>query len=161
MATVQITRKPSVLDQLEHLHDRIAERAYALFKGRNGFGDDPLTDWLSAERELVWAPAIEVREQDDTVVVQAALPGVEAKDISVDVTASDVVVKAEATHRHTEDKGTVHRSEFVAGEAFRAITLPKPIDVSRAKADFQNGMLRVTAPIAAEAQARRVAVNAA
>lgn len=161
MANVPLTRKPSVMDQIEQLHDRIAARAFALFKGRNGFGDDPLADWLSAERELVWAPAIEVRETDGSVVVQAALPGVDAKDITVDVTPRDVVVKAESGHQHTQDKGTIHRCEFVSGEAFRAIELPKPIDVAKAKADFQNGMLRITAPIAAEALARRVEISAA
>jgi HSP20 family protein len=161
MAAVQLVKQDSIAEHLERIHQRVAERAYALFRGRNGGDTDPFGDWLSAEQELVWKPAIELFEQDGTVTVLAALPGVEAKDIEVDVTPQDVVIKAETAHAHTEDKGTVHRCEFVAGGAFRSIALPKPIDTARAKADYQNGMLRITAPVAAEAQTTRVQVSAA
>ena len=102
----------------------------------------------------MWTPAIEVREQDDAFTVLAALPGVEPKDIHVDVTPNDVVIKAETAHAHNGDKGEVHRCEFVPGEAFRSIGLPKRIDMAKVKADFHNGMLRITAPIAAEARAQ-------
>lgn len=161
MAAVHLIKRDSIAEQVERLHQRIAERAYALFRGRNGVGADPFGDWLSAEQELVWKPATELREQDGTVTVLAALPGVEAKDIEVDVTPLDVVIKAGTTHSHTEDKGTVHRCEFVAGGAFRSIGLPKAIDTAKVKADYQNGMLRITAPVAAEAQTRRVQVSVA
>ena len=65
MASVLMTRKESIVDQLEQLHQRIARRAYELFRGRDGWGDS-FGDWLSAERELVWKPAVELREQDGT-----------------------------------------------------------------------------------------------
>jgi HSP20 family protein len=76
------------------------------------------------------------------------------KDIQVEVTPQEVVVKADTHHRHTTEKGTIHRCDFVSGEAFRSVTLPKPIDVSKAKAEFEHGMLRITAPVASEAQPR-------
>jgi HSP20 family protein len=161
MASVQLMKKDSIIDDLERLHQRIAERAYAFFRDRNGADADAFGDWLMAEREVVWKPAIEVREQDGAFVVHAALPGVDAKNIEVDVTPQDVVIKADTEHVHAKDDGPVHRCEFASGEVFRSIELPKPIDTAKVKADYQNGMLRITAPIAAEAQARRVAVTTA
>jgi HSP20 family protein len=161
MASLQITRKESVLDEMEQLHRRIAERAFTLSRQRNGFENDPVGDWLAAEQELVWKPAIEVREQDETVTILAALPGVEPKNIEVDVTPQDVVIKAELAHTHSAEEGLVHRCEFVAGQAFRSITLPRPIDAAKAKAELQHGMLRVTAPIASAARPTRIAVTAA
>lgn len=161
MAPVQLITQDSITDQLEHLHQRIAERAYSLFVGRNGVESDPMTDWIAAERELVWKPAIEVREQDGTFTVTAALPGVQAKDIKVDVTSRDVVIKAETEHGHDSQNGTVHCCEFFGGEAFRAVELPKPIDTARVKAEFQNGILRITAPAVPESQPTRVQVTAA
>jgi hypothetical protein len=65
MANVPMTQKDSIVDQLEELHQRIARRAYDLFLGRDGWGD-AFGDWLSAERELVWKPAVELREKDGT-----------------------------------------------------------------------------------------------
>ena len=61
MANIVTTQKDSIVDQLEQLHQRIARRAYDLFRGRDGWGD-AFGDWFSAERELVWKPAVELRE---------------------------------------------------------------------------------------------------
>ena len=103
MASVLMTRKESIVDQLEQLHQRIARRAYELFRGRDGWGDS-FGDWLSAERELVWKPAVELCEQDGTFTVVAALPGVAAKNITVDVTPQDVVKhQTMACHRFPAD----------------------------------------------------------
>jgi HSP20 family protein len=155
-----MTQRDSIVDQLEQLHQRIARRAFEFFEGRNGWGD-AFGDWLSAERELVWKPAVELREHDGTFTVAAALPGVDAKDITVDITPQDVVIKAATEHKHTEDKGQVHRCEFTAGDVFRSLSFPKAVDVTKAKADYQNGMLQITVPIAPEARATRVDVKAA
>jgi HSP20 family protein len=160
MANVPMTQKDSIIDQLEQLHQRIARRAFEFFEGRNGWGD-AFGDWLSAERELVWKPAVELREQDGSFTVAAALPGVEAKDIMVDITPQEVVIKAATEHRHTEDKRQVHRCEFTAGQVFRSLPFPKAVDAAKAKAEYQNGMLNITVPIAQEARAKRVDIKAA
>ncbi len=55
--------------------------------------------------------------------VQAALAGVEPKDISADITPQDVVIKAETAHTHSETEGQVHRCEFTAGQLFRSVLL--------------------------------------
>jgi HSP20 family protein len=160
MANVPMTQKNSIVDQLEQLHQRIASRAYDLFRGRNGWGD-ALGDWFSAEAELVSKPAVELREQDGILTIAAALPGVDAKDITVDITPQDVVIKAATEHKHTESKGQVHRSEFTAGQYFRSLPFPKAVDATKAKAEYQNGMLNITVPIAPEARAKRVDIKAA
>ena len=95
------------------------------------------------------------------MIVAAALPGVDAKDITVDITPTDVVIKAATEHKHTEDKGQIHRCEFTAGQFFRSLPLPKTVDATKAKAVYQNGMLNITVPIAPEAKAQRVEINAA
>jgi len=152
MANVPTTKKDSIVEELEQMHGRIARRAYDLFQGRSG-SSDAFNDWLSAESELVWKPAVEVREHDGTLNV-AAIPGVEAKDITVEITPQDVVIKAATEHRHTETKGQVHRCEFTAGQLFRALPFPKTVDATKAKADYQNGMLHITVPIAAAAKSK-------
>jgi len=160
MANVAMTQRDSIGDQLEQLHQRIARRAYDLFRGRDGWGD-AFGDWFSAEQELVSKPAVELREKDGTLTISAALPGVEAKDITVDITPQDVVIQAASEHRHTEDKGQVHRCEFTAGQVFRSLSFPKTVDATKAKAEYQNGMLNITVPIAPEARAKRVDIRAA
>jgi HSP20 family protein len=159
MANVSMTQKDSIVDQLEQLHQRIASRAYDLSLGRDGWGD-AFGDWLSAEQELVWKPAVELREKDGTFTVAAALPGVDAKDITVEITPQDIVIKATTEHRHTEEKGQVYRCEFTAGQVFRALPFPKAVDASKAKAEYQDGMLNITVPIAPANRARRIDAKA-
>ena len=160
MANVLMTQKDSIVDELEQMHQRIAQRAYDLFLGRDGWGD-AFGDWLSAEQELVCRPAVELREQNGTFVVAAALPGIDAKDITVELTPQGVVIKAATEHKHTEDKGQVHCCEFTAGQFFRSLAFPKAVDAAKAKADYRNGMLNITVPKAQEAQATRVDIKGA
>jgi HSP20 family protein len=160
MANVAVTQKDSIVDALEQIHERIALRAYDLFRGRDGWGD-AVGDWLSAEQQLAAKPAVELREQNGVFTLAAALPGVEAKDITVEITPQDVVIKASAERQHTEDKAHVHRSEFTSYEFFRSLALPKGVDTKKAKAEYQNGMLNITVPIAPEPRAKRVDIKAA
>lgn len=160
MASILMRQKDSIVDQLEQLHQRIARRAYELFEGRTGWGDS-FGDWLTAEQELVFKPAVELRERDGVFTITAALPGVEPKDITVDIAPQDVVITASAEHTHSEDKGQVHQCEFTSGQVFRSFPLPKTVDGTKAKAEYRNGMLSITVPIAAEARSKRVEVRAA
>ena len=161
MATVPVKKTESIFDQLNDLQDRITKRAFEIFDG-NGhiFGRD-LEDWLQAERELVWKPSIELDEKDNEFRLQIATPGVDPKDIDIEANPEYVLVKAECHHEHKEDNGKVHICEFTAGNLFRSVRLPKKIDPDKVKAEFKNGLLRLTAPIVEGAQVRRVKPEAA
>ena len=161
MASVPTTQKESIVDQLEQMHQRIAQRAYELFRGRGTPWGDAWADWFTAEQETVWKPAVELREKNGTFTVVAALAGVDSKDIHVDITPEDIVIKAETDHAHSKDEGQVHQCEFVAGEVFRSVHFPKPVDVAKAKAGYRNGLLTVTAPIVPSAEAKRLEITAA
>jgi HSP20 family protein len=156
-----VTRKDSILDQIEQIRHRIEQRAYELFRQREGLPGDPAADWLNAEREVVWKTAVEPREKDGTFTVVAALPGVEAKDVSANVSAEDVVIKAASTHSCSDTKGHVHQCEFATAELFRSVHFPRPVDSAKAMAEYRNGLLTVTVPAARAVQAKPVAVKAA
>jgi HSP20 family protein len=143
------------------MQDRITRRAYEIFE-QNGspFGND-LENWTQAERELFWKPGVELSEKDGQFQLEAAISGVEAKDIDIEVTAEDIILKANMQHQHKEQKGTVHYCELETGNMFRSIHLPKKIDPDKVKAEFKNGLLRLTAQIAEEARAKKITTEAA
>jgi HSP20 family molecular chaperone IbpA len=161
MANVSVTRKDSMLDQIEQIRHRIAQRAYELFRQRDGSPGDPTADWLTAEREIVWKPAVDLQEKDGTFTIVAALPGVEAKDVSVDISPEDVVIKAARTHACSDTKGHVHQCEFATAELFRPVHFSKRVDSAKAKADYRDGLLTVTVAAAPTARAKRVATRPA
>jgi HSP20 family protein len=160
MTNVLMTQTSSIGGQLEQMHQHIAERAYELFRGRGTLWGDTFGDWFTAEREILWRPSIELREKDGALTVVAALAGVDPKHVTVDITPQDMLIRAEIEHTHSKDEGQVHLCEFGAGHAFRSVHFPKPVDMMKARAEYKNGLLTVTAPTT-EAQARRLDVKAA
>jgi HSP20 family protein len=160
--TLLKTRKAeTLLDDIEQIQKRVTERAYELFRNRGAALGGALGDWLAAERETIWKPPIEVCQTGNQFVIQAALAGVEPQQLDIQVTRDTVLIKADMPHTHPETKGIVHVCEFRPGQLFRVITLPAPIDPEAVKAEYRDGVLRVTAAIAAEPQAKKIDVQAA
>lgn len=153
--TVPIRKSSSILDQMREIQDSILRRAYEIFEQNGSMLGSDLDNWTQAERELVWKPAFELCEKDGKFQLEAALAGIDAKDIDIDVTPEDIVLRASTQHQHKEPKGTVHYCEFQAGKMFRMIHLPKKINPDKVKAEFKNGLLRLTAEIAEEGRARK------
>src|SRR5262245_42806877 len=99
---VPIRKPSSVFDQIKEMQDHIMHRAYESFERSGMVLDRDLDNWAQAERELVWKPPFELCERDGNFVLTAALAGVEAKDIDIEVTPEDVVLKAENRHEHSK-----------------------------------------------------------
>jgi HSP20 family protein len=96
----------------------------------------------------VWVPAIEVAERDGNVVISAELPGLSDEDVTVEIDDDAVVIQGERqVEREEEDQG-ICRTERSYGQFYRAIPLPDGADLGGARAEFINGVLRITIPVA-------------
>lgn len=158
---VTLRKAETIFDELDQLHTAINQRAYDLFRNRGGLWGGPLADWLNAERQLVWKPAIELRRKDGQFEVLAATSGVDAKDLEVQVTPEDVLIKADIHHKHTPEKGAVQVCEFTAGQLFRSIHFPEKVDPDSATAEYRNGLLRIKASVAKPTAQKKVKITAA
>jgi HSP20 family protein len=118
---------------------------------------------LKAESELIMKPAVELTQKDGRLEVLAAVPGVDMKDLVVEITPEALLIKGQTHHEKTSDKGKVHMSEIRTGQVFRSIRFPEAIDTTTAKAEYKDGMLHVTMAIAkgAAVTARKVDIKAA
>jgi HSP20 family protein len=157
---IELRKADTIFDELDRLQQTISRRAHELFRNRGALSGQALADWLNAERQLVWKPAVELRQKDNQFEVLAALPGVEAKDLDVQVTPEDVLIRAEVDHEHTAEEGTVHVCEFNGGKLFRSIHFPEKIDPDSVKAEYRNGLLVLKAAIAKSAP-QKVDIKAA
>jgi HSP20 family protein len=138
----------NVLDEMEAMHRRIAERAQKIFRERGGAFGHAVEDWLKAESETVWRPALEVRRTKDAFVIEAAAAGLDPKQFDVRVTPTELLLAADVHHSDREQDGAVVLCEFVNGPLFRSYKFPEPVDPARVSAEYRNGLLRVTAPLA-------------
>jgi HSP20 family molecular chaperone IbpA len=159
--SLAIRKTSSVFDEVNEIQERITRRAYEIFERNGGVFGRELDNWLEAEEELLWKPSIELREKDGELLLEAALSGVDPKDVEIEVTPEDIMLKAKTQHQHEEQKGIVHICEFKTGTMFRSIHLPTKINPDRVKAEFTNGLLRLTAQIAQEMRAKKSRSEAA
>jgi HSP20 family protein len=101
---------------------------------------------ISKLENRMWTPAIELRETDTALILKAAVPGIEAKEL--DIHASENAVSIAGEHReekHTEEKGYFH-SELNYGQFQRTVPLPVSVKPDQAQAECNDGLLTLTLP---------------
>jgi len=107
-----------------------------------------------------WVPPIEVFERDGQLVVQAELPGLNAKDVTVEVTDDMLTIAGERREEHEENQEGYRVSERRYGRFFRSIPLPEGVKAEEVRAKFQNGVLEVTIPVPQQEQrGRRIEIQ--
>lgn len=108
---------------------------------------------------LTKAPAAEIRETEDTVYLKLELPGIEAKDLDIQVTENAVkVVAVREKSEKTEDNGKI-RSEFYYGKFHRVISLPARVQNNNVKAEYKDGILNLSLPKTEQEKNKVVKVN--
>ena len=101
-----------------------------------------------------WSPAIDVSQGEGTYNIHAELPGLDPKDVKVEVENDALVIQGERKSEHEEKDGGMQRTERQYGFFYRSIPLPEGAKVDQAKAKFNNGVLEISIPVP-EQQANR------
>jgi len=109
----------------------------------------------SSGQDLDWIPRVELRQSGNNLIVHAELPGLSENDVRVEVTDEGLLIEGERTREEERDEGGLHLSEFSYGHFSRLIPLPEGAQIEQARANFRNGVLEVTVPVAAAESTRR------
>ena len=114
-----------------------------------------------AETEVAFIPAVDVREDKESFVVQADLPGVKPEDIEVTADKGILTLRGQRKVEKREGAAGYERIERVAGNFTRRFALPENVQADAIKAKFTHGVLEVSIPKQAVVPAKRVTVEAA
>ena len=108
-----------------------------------------------------WLPAFDVRETDKQVVFEAAIPGLEKKEIDISLHDGILTISGERKEREVTENETVHCSEQRYGQFTRSFSLPSEVDESQVEAKYQNGVLNITLTKVApqEPERKKIAVK--
>jgi HSP20 family protein len=107
-----------------------------------------------------WAPALDVSETKEAVVVKAEVPGMDPKDIQLSLQDQTLVLKGEKKQAKEEKEEHYYRAERSYGAFVRTVRLPANVDASKVAAAFKNGLLTVTLPKAAAAKGTTIPIKA-
>ncbi len=136
-------------DAFLNLHREI-ERVFDDFQ--RGFH---LPGWLKPSGGVsALSPRINVSETDNAVEVTAELPGVDEKDVKLELTDDLLTISGEKKTEKEEKEKNYHLIERSYGSFRRSLRLPFQADASKADAKFKNGVLTVTLPKPPEAKAK-------
>ncbi len=111
------------------------------------------------EGAMTFVPSAEMEETDDAIRLRLEVPGMDSKDLDVQVTEGSVIIKGERkSETKTEEKGMV-RSEFHYGRFERVLPLPAHIQPDKTQAECHKGILTITLPKVDEEKRKVVKVN--
>jgi HSP20 family protein len=130
----------------------LQEEMNRLFNTFRSFDDDLITG--------AWTPSVDIYENKDQVVIEAELPGMKPEDVNISIENNVLTIQGERKFEKQEESDNYHRIERRYGSFTRSFTLPPTVNPDEVKAEFDNGLLRVTLAKREEAKPRRIEIKA-
>jgi len=121
------------------------------------FGDVSLP--VMDAREGQWMPRVDVRETDEALLVQAELPGVDKKDVTLEVKDGVLTLSGERRYEKDVKEEHVHRVERMYGHFSRSFNLPRNVDAGKVDAQMKDGVLQVRLPKLESAKPKAIAIH--
>jgi HSP20 family protein len=139
---------------------------------------DPLRDLLDIQDEMnrafdayfgrqappqaldrVWAPAVDIYETKDDLVVTAELPGAREKDVHLSIVGDVLTLHGQRTPGSPVKEENYHRIERWSGSFERHIQLPIPVQPDKVKATYRDGVLEIRLPKVDEVKPREIKIE--
>jgi HSP20 family protein len=147
MTLVRRTSPLGELVSLRHAMDRLFEDSYVRPRA-----------WSFGTDGSVGLP-LDIRNTADTLVVEAALPGVKPEDVEITVEDGTLTISAESREEREETTGETLISEIRRGSVSRSVALPQGLEADKATASFENGVLRLSIPRAEAVKPRQIRIT--
>ena len=106
-----------------------------------------------------WNPIVDIYEKDDQMVIKADLPGVEKKDIHIEVKNHVLTISGERSSENEVKEQNVYRRERALGKFERSFTLPRKMDTEKIRADYKNGVLKIEIPKPEDEKPKEITVH--
>jgi HSP20 family protein len=106
-----------------------------------------------------WAPAVDIFETENALVVKADLPDIDPKDLDIRVENNILTIRGERKFERSENQDNYLRVERAYGTFSRSFSLSNTVNPDAIKAEYQNGVLTLHVPKREEAKPRQIKVN--
>lgn len=117
------------------------------------------SEWEEPTLLRDWVPAVDVYEDADKFQIQAELPGMDMKDIEVQVEGNTLTLRGERKLEHEDKRENYHRVERVYGAFQRSFSLPSTVDVDKIEATYDRGVLTITLPKKEETRPKSIQIQ--
>ena len=148
-------REIDVFDEMDRMFDNLFHRGWLRpFR-------EVWPQWARFDETLDFGtPRVDVIDRDEEILVRAEVPGVEKKNLEVDLTGQYLRVKGKRHHEEKKkEEGEFVRSEIARGTFSRTVRLPEDLDFDKSKAEFKDGILEVHLPKTHKPERRQIKVD--
>ena len=104
-------------------------------------------DFFDRTTETTWTPAIDIKEQNGKYLLKADLPGINKKDIHVELKDGYLTLKGERKSEHEDKNDNYHRVERTYGIFQRSFLVPEGLTEKDIKAKYHDGVLELSIPV--------------
>jgi HSP20 family protein len=123
------------------------------------FGRGWLPPALARGARGLWAPQIEMFEQDGELIVRADLPGLTKDDVNVEIDNDAITIEGERRSEQDENRDGFYRTERSYGKFYRRLPLPDGVESENANATFRDGVLEITMNMSKRTESKRRKVD--
>ena len=106
-----------------------------------------------------WNPVVDIYDNEDKIVIKAELPGVNKKDIEIDIKDRVLTLKGERSADKELKEDNYYRREMTYGRFERSFNLPAEVDPDKVKADYKDGILKVEVPKPEHKKPKQITVH--
>lgn len=111
------------------------------------------------EEEGVWSPSVDISEDNNSITINAEIPGMSKDDIKVNIQDNTITLKGEKRQEKEEGNANCHRVERSYGAFMRSFTLPTPVQSDKVKASYKNGILKIVLPKTEEVKPKEIPID--
>jgi HSP20 family protein len=108
-----------------------------------------------------WEPSIESHIENGNFVVKADLPGIDPKEVTISVTGNQLTIEGERKREEKKEEKDYFYHELSYGKFSRTLVLPEGADTEKVKADYKNGVLKITVPAPKQVSSKKIPIEAA
>jgi len=109
--------------------------------------------------DCAWRPAVDIYEEENGIALKAELPGIDKKEISIDVKDRVLTLSGERSMDNEIKETNYYRRERTYGKFERVFTLPEGVNAEDIKADFKDGVLKVHIPKAVVEEPKKITIQ--
>ena len=115
--------------------------------------------WPDRAMTSQFVPALDVSENDGEFVVKAELPGIDPKEVDINLTGNLLTIKGEKRHEEEKTEDGFHRVERSYGTFSRSFQLPCEVEEDKIEAHYKNGVLDLRLPKAESAKRKSIKIE--
>lgn len=124
------------------------------------FGDTVTRGGASQDDLATWAPAVDIYETENALVVKADLPDIQEKDIDIRVESNTLTIRGERKFQKEVNEDNYLRVERAYGTFTRSFSLPNTVNTEGIHAEYRNGVLTVNVPKREESRPKQIKISA-